>query len=478
MCLCSLICTAGQREHPHANFSTAVQRHWSPTWSLSSRQESNPSLSSLLDYGSIRASSSQDSIPSTSRHNATSLSHKLPSGKAKGTYQSLSEHDTGYDASLDTGSVASSASSVYAVHGSVSGASRNKVCKQSLRLSTSNKAAEHYRRRKQARVRSSRTATNTENHVNEGKGQGASKPSTHPTAVSPAGASSTLTATTPVLSPARTQQSVIHDKPVGKHHSCCVGVLSQFEERFLSEADKHAILEGGCHGLCGLQITASVDNRVIDKGHETASQKSSPCVKGPFDKRARFVSPMPSDIMPNGRRGPDSSQPRFSRRRCAAQYQQPRQPLALAEHPSCRAAHDTIPTGTHPGQARQPLALAAHPSHGAAPHSTAPIAQPRPEKHASPVPSVIITKETKAAQPVGDLKLPHSKPISNCSPPRVRFAQDLVQQIPQPVTMQQAQIDNQKRENESTSVLKPKKRGSVRKLIKGFSPLLGRREST
>ncbi|KAH0389980.1 hypothetical protein KCU89_g16095, partial [Aureobasidium melanogenum] len=55
------------------------------------------------------------------------------------------------------------------------------------------------------------------------------------------------------------------------------------------------------------------------------------------DRPARFISPMPSDIMPNGRRGEGSTRPRFSRRRVAAEYKRPRSALALVEHPSRKA---------------------------------------------------------------------------------------------------------------------------------------------
>lgn len=341
MCLCKLSCTAGQREQPLATFSTAGQRHWSPIWSLSSRQESNPSLSSLLEYSSLRASSSQESVSSSAQRSTTSLSHDPLSANAKGTYQSFSDHDTGYDASLDTGSVASSASSVFAVRGSITGTSSRKVFKHSLRLSTSNSAAEHYRSRKEARGWASKPAINNETAANGslqvslsrtslddlkgppirrsrnmtpgasksttassasdakiysdgGKKQGTSKPSTHPTAALPASYSSTLAAPTLVSKLARNQQPVILDKALSKNHSCCIGVLSQFEEKFLDEADKRAILEGGCHGLCGIQVSASAISHVVEEGHETDSQKSSPCVKGPYDKRARFISAMPS----------------------------------------------------------------------------------------------------------------------------------------------------------------------------------------
>lgn len=119
-----------------------------------------------------------------------------------------------------------------------------------------------------------------------------------------------------------------------EQHRCCIGVLSAFEAKFLNEEDKQAILEGGCHGLCSVQVT-SMNNNSASKGPSRASSlKPSPPVRGPSDPPARFISPMPSDIMPNGRRGEGSTLPRFSRRRVAAEYKRPRPALALVEHPS------------------------------------------------------------------------------------------------------------------------------------------------
>lgn len=121
-----------------------------------------------------------------------------------------------------------------------------------------------------------------------------------------------------------------------------VGVLSAFENQHLSPEDKQAIIEGGCHVLCGIQITTDINSEDDDKVEEdNESLKSSPCVKGPYDKPARFISAMPSTIMPDDRQGPSSTMPRFSRRRCAAEYKQSREPLPLVHCPPRRIA-------THP----------------------------------------------------------------------------------------------------------------------------------
>ncbi|KAG9959663.1 hypothetical protein KCU61_g7217, partial [Aureobasidium melanogenum] len=127
------------------------------------------------------------------------------------------------------------------------------------------------------------------------------------------------------------------DQP-DQHHRCCIGVLSVFEAEFLSEEDKQAILDGGCHGLCTIQTTfLSNRSAANEEASNAGSLKSSLLARGPCDRPARFISPMPPKIMPNGRRGEKSTLPRFSRRRVAAEYKRPRSPLALVEHPSRRA---------------------------------------------------------------------------------------------------------------------------------------------
>ncbi|KAK5999412.1 hypothetical protein QM012_005537 [Aureobasidium pullulans] len=100
-----------------------------------------------------------------------------------------------------------------------------------------------------------------------------------------------------------------------QQYRCWIGVLSAFEAEFLSREDKQAILEGAS---------------------TTESPRSSPPARGPSDRPAWFISPMPSDIMPNGRRGEQSTIPRFSDRRVAAEYKKPRSSLPLVEHPSHR----------------------------------------------------------------------------------------------------------------------------------------------
>lgn len=138
--------------------------------------------------------------------------------------------------------------------------------------------------------------------------------------------------------PADASAQAIGPDRCAKQHECSIGVLSAFEEKFLSDEDKQAILEGGCHGLCVLRPTFLDDNSSTNKPSRVSSIKLSPPARGPSDRPARFISSMPSDIMPNGRRGESSTLPRFSHRRVAAEYKRPRSPLTLVEHPSHKPA--------------------------------------------------------------------------------------------------------------------------------------------
>ncbi|KAH0339538.1 hypothetical protein KCU81_g7196, partial [Aureobasidium melanogenum] len=138
--------------------------------------------------------------------------------------------------------------------------------------------------------------------------------------------------------PADASAQAIGPDRCAKQHECSIGVLSAFEEKFLSYEDKQAILEGGCHGLCVLQTTFLDDNSSANKPSRVSSIKLSPPARGPSDRPARFISPMPSNTMPNGHRGESSTLPRFSHRRVAAEYKRPRSPLALVEHPSRKPA--------------------------------------------------------------------------------------------------------------------------------------------
>lgn len=135
-------------------------------------------------------------------------------------------------------------------------------------------------------------------------------------------------------SSASTSVRALHNGQPGQSSSCCIGVLSAFEEKYLCKEDKDAIIQGGCHGLCGSQLNyaAQLNN--------TASVKSSPYLRYPHDKPARFVSTIPSNITSKGRRGPTSTQPQLSRRRIAAEYKQPRQALPVAERPVRKVRFD------------------------------------------------------------------------------------------------------------------------------------------
>ncbi|KAG9516514.1 hypothetical protein KCV07_g6766, partial [Aureobasidium melanogenum] len=159
-----------------------------------------------------------------------------------------------------------------------------------------------------------------------------------PNAANPSTGSFLMTDTIPWTSQAvGTSAGLIRADQPGQQHECCIGVLSAFEAKFLSDEDKQAILEGGCHGLCSIQVSSVNENSCNEGPWRASSFKPSPPARGPSDRPARFISPMPSDIMPNARRGEGSTLPRLSRRRVAAEYKRPRSALALVEYPSHKA---------------------------------------------------------------------------------------------------------------------------------------------
>lgn len=138
-------------------------------------------------------------------------------------------------------------------------------------------------------------------------------------------------------SKARGQTTTLEVDEPEQQHKCCIAVLSAFEEAFLSDEDKQAILEGGCHGLCAAHTALKDEKSPDDETLRASNPKPSPPARGPSDRPARFISSMPSEIMSNGHRGEKSTLPRFSRRRVAAEYKKPRLSLPLVEHPSRKA---------------------------------------------------------------------------------------------------------------------------------------------
>ncbi|KAH0365972.1 hypothetical protein KCU65_g5700, partial [Aureobasidium melanogenum] len=177
-----------------------------------------------------------------------------------------------------------------------------------------------YSTRNSSYTRASTHQTPTEEALN--KKNASKKSATQPTA-STSGPPSINNSVPFAPESAGASAQAIKGRQSAEQRRCCIGVLSAFEEEFLSDEDKQAILEGGCHGLCTVQ---------------PLYRKSSPPARGPSDRPARFISPMPSDIMSNGRRGEYSTLPRFSRRRVAAEYKRPRSPIGLVEHPSRKAS--------------------------------------------------------------------------------------------------------------------------------------------
>jgi hypothetical protein len=169
----------------------------------------------------------------------------------------------------------------------------------------------------------------------------------HQSIISPTGRSSGFAA----QSQHHKASSLLTQDPANSqlNESCCVGVLSAFEESHLGEEDKKAILEGGCHGLCGSQLSTIANVPGDDKVNDSDNDSSSPYLKSPHEKRARFISSMPSAVIADSRRGTYSTQPRFPHRRVAAQYKQQRQPLPLAERPVRRVRFASAPLPTQAG---------------------------------------------------------------------------------------------------------------------------------
>jgi hypothetical protein len=79
---------------------------------------------------------------------------------------------------------------------------------------------------------------------------------------------------------------------------------------------------------------------------KTDSGKSSPCIRGPDEKRARSIPSMPSSTIAPVRCGDTPDQPRFPHRRVAARYKQSRQPLPLAERSVRRVRFALAPLPT------------------------------------------------------------------------------------------------------------------------------------
>lgn len=349
------------------NFSTAAFQDWVSARSDGSHQEFAHSLGST-EFSSASSPSCQQLTSSDS--------HDPSAHCVDGESDSIPTRDSGYDAFHDTNSVVSQESFASAVHGSVSEASSvltKKAPNQPLRMQTSNSAAEYFRlcltlldmlrgspanmhddavqectmqRRKQTPQPANPAAASLPTSaigpriiVSVGMADGGARTSTREENVQPTCHPPNVIPEMYINEEGNSPDQVAAVNGADKPYTYSIGVLSSFEETHLSHEDKQAVIEGGCHGLCGSSVTTHVnsDNHG-NHGEDNESHKSSPCVRGPFEKPARFISTMSSTTMPDGRRGPTSSLPRFSRRRCAGEYRQPRQPLSLVQRWSRKTA--------------------------------------------------------------------------------------------------------------------------------------------
>ena len=349
--------------------STVAHRVSIPEHCKSSILDSARSLSDLIAFSSDSSHSSQQS-----EH----VNSDTPTpGRGYNDVKSVLATDSGYDASLDTNAIMSQTSCAPPIHGAVNDASlvfKDEVPDQTPRMKSSNSAVKRIQSGRAEELRLALLAVIRDGCANEHNNAAqmcttqevkntSQPPSTAATSLSNAGVNSKISAnackksSANKPSPHELNMDTAHDSPnivsksnfseegrsvvhsnhtneLRKSHACCIGVLSAFEEAHLGQEEKKAIIEGGCHGLCSLKITTKVRSETYEQlDEDKESPKSLSCVKGPCEKPARFTSAMPSAIMPNGRRGSISTAARFPRRRRAAQYQQPRQPLPLVQRP-------------------------------------------------------------------------------------------------------------------------------------------------
>lgn len=465
------------------DFNTAIPADWMSEGLNGFRQVSIASMD-FIKFSSTSSRSSQSPNSFYSRDDPTRL--------VNGENYFIPIEESGYDASFDTDSLASQASYASAIYGSMSDAtllSTDQVPIQTLRMQTSNAAAEHLQHRRSAEqlrlallavLRES--STNVQNHTaqmcipqetedtpqppitkacrlcsstfeshdssNRDKKDAIVTTSLHERNIASASPSAHQSITSQDHKADKLAGQVGSSNELSKSHYCCIGVLSAFEEEHLCYEDKQAILEGGCHGLCGLQLTTNVNTEGHDKlDEDSESCKSSPCVKGPFEKAARFISAMPSAVMPDGRRGPTSTQPRFSRRRCAARYQQPRQPLPLVQHPPRN-------TMSRPGS-------------------------PLLRSSARNTSTMLNSHSTKSMVMASDflrkrLDLPQSKFKADYSTGKDKFEQDTRKDIPDTVRKHRNQRKSQKKGELSDAVDKEKK--TQGKMYSRFSSLFRKHE--
>ncbi|KAI5242493.1 hypothetical protein E4T43_04756 [Aureobasidium subglaciale] len=112
----------------------------------------------------------------------------------------------------------------------------------------------------------------------------------------------------------------------------CDGVLSAFEEKYLSKEDKMAILLGGCHGLTAEHCCTHTNTNMTYQKPESGGRRHCE-IGGTYDRPARFISSIPTPLGPDNQLGQAHHHPPFSHRRVAAQYKSSRPALPLTELP-------------------------------------------------------------------------------------------------------------------------------------------------
>jgi hypothetical protein len=333
MCLFQLLRISYRRgKHSHGpveNITTGDHGTTFRRCSISPRQENVTSLSQLACFGSGPLCASHSTSTSCSDDSSTSTLYSCSDSNSTLDHDTIYSEDAfEWNDNLDSASFVSQASSTLTVCGSVNHMSLPSAVKVSD-CSGSNSAAQDSTRvmaphRKDEAIKHTVRMSASQGRRSTIKGCKVAK-----------SISDGLTAGS-----ASTSVRALHNGQSGRSHNCYIGVLSAFGEEHLCKEDKEAIIQGGCHGLCSTRHSIPVNVQYTELVNGTGSAKISPCIKNPHDKSARFVSTMPSNITSNGRRGPTSTQPRFSRRRIAAEYKQPRQALPVAERPVRKVRFD------------------------------------------------------------------------------------------------------------------------------------------
>jgi hypothetical protein len=359
MCLCHMSFFS-RRGDTHSsddfdNYSTLGHKNTIRPWSQSPPQEIITSLWQLPQYGYDLSNDSQETLSSTS----SNYSDSSVSAVYGDEDSVISSYDDGsispQDAielgeSSDSGSIISQTSSTRATRRSSRATSPlmsdgvSHHATHNMNTPQRHRAAYHnYNPAKSPLTNPVIISGSSPNRINE---KTRSKSLPDPSTISTTGRSAEFGP----QSQLHKASSLLTQDPANSqlNESCCIGVLSAFEESQLGEEDKQAILQGGCHGLCGSQLSTIAIEPGDDKVNDSDGCKSPPDIRGPHQKRARFVSSMPSSIIAPVRCGTTPIQLPFPHRRVAAQYKQPRQPLPLAERPIRRVRFAAAPTPAQP----------------------------------------------------------------------------------------------------------------------------------